>query len=45
MGDLWKLLIAIFILALMALVVSTPEKQDEPTVSQNPPGPENGGAK
>ena len=45
MGDLWKLLIALFILALMALVGSAPEGRDEPTVSQNPPGPENGGAK
>ena len=45
MGDLWKLLIAIFILALLALVGSAPEGRDEPTVSQNPPGPENGGAK
>ena len=44
MGDLWKLLIAIFILALMALVVSTPEKQDEPTVSDKQDGPKNGGA-
>ena len=45
MDDLWKLLIALSILALMAIVASAPEKQDEPTVSQNPPGPENGGAK
>ena len=45
MGDLWKLLIALVILALMALVGSAPEGRDEPTVSQNPPGPENGGAK
>lgn len=45
MGDLWKLIIAIFILALMALVASAPEGRDEPSVSQNPPGPENGGAK
>ena len=45
MGDLWKLLIALFILALMAIVASAPEKQDEPRVSQNPPGTENGGAK
>ena len=45
MGDLWKLIIALVILALMALVGSSPEGRDEPTVSQNPPGPENGGAK
>ena len=45
MGDLWKLIIALFILALMALVASAPEGRDEPRVSQNPPGPENGGAK
>lgn len=45
MDDLWKLLIALSILALMALVGSAPEGRDEPTVSQNPPGPENGGAK
>ena len=45
MDDLWKLIIALFILALMALVASAPEGKDEPTVSQNPPGPENGGAK
>ncbi len=45
MDDLWKLIIALFILALMALVASAPEGRDEPTVSQNPPGPENGGAK
>lgn len=45
MGDLWKLIIAIFILALMALVASAPEGRDEPRVSQNPHGPENGGAK
>ena len=45
MGDLWKLLIALLILALIALVASAPEGRDEPTVSQNPPGPENGGAK
>ena len=45
MGDLWKLLIALSILGLMALVASAPEGKDEPSVSQNPPGPENGGAK
>ena len=44
MGDLWKLLIAIFILALMALVASIPEKQDKPTVSDKQDGPKNGGA-
>ena len=44
MGDLWKLLIALLILAVMALVASAPEGKDKPTVSQNPPGPENGGA-
>lgn len=44
MGDLWKLLLALLILALMALVASAPEGKDEPTVSDKQDGPKNGGA-
>lgn len=44
MGDLGKLLFALFILGLMAILISTPEKQDEPTVSDKRDGPKNGGA-
>ena len=44
MGDLGKLLCLLFILGLMAILISIPEKQDKPTVSDKQDGPRNGGA-